>query len=97
MACTPENSLEKGAFSKRTTFVADVMAEWYSKQCSTIARGAQHTQARQSAFSLVEPEPIAQLDRRLLAAREEMRELVEIGELDSACLNDSRVLEWAFA
>jgi hypothetical protein len=87
----------EGNFSKTNAFLASVMEGWYLRQRGSLCRPARPMEARPVAIPFdPDPAPEDHIDRRVAAAREEIRELVEAGEIDASWLNPLRALEWAF-
>lgn len=83
----------EGGFSKTNVFLAEVMGEWFGQQCSATYK-LKRPPTRQSALAFPESAPQDAFEQRLERARNELRELVEAGELDATWLNDLRALDW---
>lgn len=92
----------EGGFSKSNVFLAEVMRSWYERQIATIARHSPslldtvnrtYGSPSQGEFDLL---MVSDFESRISAAREEMRLLVQSGDLESSDLTDARALAWAF-
>lgn len=87
----------EGGFPKTNVYLASVMRSWYLTQQGAIAAGVRRPAlarvAHQPALDLTTPNAF---EDRLERAREEMRALIESGDMDATDLNDDRVLQWAF-
>lgn len=91
----------KVGFRKTNAYVADVMADWYQRQCVILARPPAPFRAPLTPLPAAPPEdpgclPSA-LARRLADAAAELRELYEASEIEWTDLDPRRVWEWAFA
>jgi hypothetical protein len=87
----------EGGFSKSNAFVATVMTDWYDRQQAAMNQPTQPLKPRQLPINfdhgLTFDDPIEQ---RIEAAREEIRALVEAGEMDASWLTEERAFHWAF-
>lgn len=85
-----------GGFSKTNVYLAAVMGEWYGRQKGALlatASAREHQAALPFGGDVVNDSPI---ERKVAAAREEMRALIEAGEMDACRMTDRAVWEWAF-
>jgi hypothetical protein len=82
--------------SKTNVFLAAVMHEWYTRQRAILDAPAEALPARQTHLTWPDAPATDWIERRVARAREEIRELVECGEIDDNWLTDERALAWAF-
>jgi hypothetical protein len=83
--------------SKSNAFLATVMREWYLRQEAIMTAPRRIIDARQTSLAFaVDAVDGDWIDRRVARAREQIRELVEAGEIDDNWLTDERALAWAF-
>lgn len=82
------------AFSKTDRFVADVMMTWYRNQLRQAP--VAYTPDRQPGIELSPAVTVDPLEERLEAAREELRDLMEAGEIDLSDISHHHVLAGAF-
>jgi hypothetical protein len=87
----------RGGFSKSNAYLADIMTAWYTKQIEALNAPVSAETASQRALGFATTDPVnGEYDARINRAREEIRELVESGEIDSHWLHDEYVVGWAF-
>lgn len=80
--------------SKSEAFVADVMDSWYRRQRSRLEQPGR-TPITSVELALGDPLPRDPIEAAMEEAREEMRRLMEAGEIEWSDLTDGRVAEWA--
>lgn len=81
-------------FSKTDRFVASVMITWYRNQLRQAP--VAYIPERQSILALSPQIPVDPFEERLEAARDEMRHLVEAGEIDLTDINHHHLQAAAF-
>jgi hypothetical protein len=82
--------------SKTNVFLAAVMREWYTTQRAMLDAPPEAQAPRQTHLTWPNQPASDWIERRVARAREEIRELVERGEIDDNWLTDERALAWAF-
>lgn len=82
--------------SKTNVFLASVMHDWYKRQRAILDAPAEALAPRQAHLTWPDPIPTDKIEQRVARAREQIRELVECGEIDDNWLTDQRAFEWAF-
>ncbi|MBD2745999.1 hypothetical protein IC232_04720 [Microvirga sp. BT688] len=86
----------EAGISKTNQFLARIMTEWYLKQVEALQAPAGENRHPPALLDLRMPPPLNPLEARLHQAREQMRELLEAGEIDWQQLHDESVLAFAF-
>ncbi len=72
------------------------MTDWYLKQVEALKAPAGENRHPPALLDLRMPPPLSPFEARLHHAREQMRELLEAGEIDWQQLHDENVLAFAF-
>jgi hypothetical protein len=72
------------------------MTDWYLKQVEALQAPAGENRHPPALLDLRMPPPLSPFEAWLHRAREEMRELVEAGEIDWQQLHEKSVLAFAF-
>ena len=85
----------EAGISKTNRFLAQVMTEWYLKQIEALQTLAGENRHPPALLDLRMPPPLSPFEARLHRAREQMRELLEAGEIDWQQLHDESVLAFA--
>ncbi|MPR10134.1 DUF7221 family queuine tRNA-ribosyltransferase-like protein [Microvirga tunisiensis] len=86
----------EAGFSKTNKFLAEIMADWYQRQVAAIEQPVKTTRHPSPLLNLCPPRPDDPMEARLQQAREQMRELLESGEIDWEQVHDGNVLAWAY-
>ncbi len=86
----------EAGISKTNQFLAQIMTDWYLKQVEALQASAGENRHPPALLDLRMPPPVSPLEARLHRAREQMRELLEAGEIDWEQLHDGSVLAFAF-
>ena len=84
----------KAGVRKTDAFVAREMERWYRRQRALLDAPEYRFRAPSAPARRDEPSPATALEARIAAAREELRELYEAGEVEWADLSPCRLLEW---
>jgi hypothetical protein len=85
----------EAGISKTNRFLAQIMTEWYLKQVEALQAPAGENRHPPALLDLRMPPPLSPFEARLHRAREQMRELLEAGEIDWQQLHDESVLAFA--
>jgi hypothetical protein len=86
----------EAGISKTNRFLAQIITEWYLKQLEALQVPAGENRHPSALLDLRMPPPLSPFEARLHRAREQMRELLEAGEIDWQQLRDESVLAFAF-
>jgi hypothetical protein len=78
--------------SKTNRFLVQIITEWYLKQIEALQTPAGEKRHPSALLDLRMPPPLSPFEARLHRAREQMRELLEAGEIDWQQLHDESVL-----
>ena len=84
----------KAGVAKTDAYVAREMERWYRDQRARLAKPDFRFRAPRMPAQREEPPSANALEARIAAAREELRELHEAGEVEWSDLSPLRVLEW---
>ena len=82
----------EAGISKTNRFLAQIITEWYLKQLEALQVPAGENRHPSALLDLRMPPPLSPFEARLHRAREQMRELLEAGEIDWQQLHDESVL-----
>jgi hypothetical protein len=82
----------EAGMSKTNQFLAQIMTEWYLKQVEALQASAGENRHPPALLDLRMSPPLSPFEARLHRAREQMRELLEAGEIDWQQLHDESVL-----
>jgi len=86
----------EAGISKTNQFLAKIMTDWYLKQVQALQAPAGENRHPPALLDLRMPLPWSPFEAKLHRAREQMRELLEAGEIDWQQLHDEGVLAFAF-